>query len=404
MEALASREAGAQEVADRVGSSRCTLYRWKRELMPEEERPVPDPKSAAPSGSPACGGPEPARAAQADIDALEARKAELKRELRDLELRRDVLEGTLELLGKGAGADPENELTNREKTRLVESLRGRWGLCELLRAVGLARSSHQYQLAAMTRPDGDAETRELVCGVFDASDGTYGRRRIRDELVARGHAVGERRVARIMGEEGLVARGKARPKRHYSSYVGEVSEHPGNRVGRDFSAGLPNFLWLTDVTMFSIPAGRLYLSPVLDCFDGSIVSWTVSRAPTADMANSMLSAALATTTEEERRRLVIHSDCGCHYRWPGWISICEGAGISRSMSRKGCSPDNSRMEGFFGTMKCEMFHGRDWSGVTLDELERRINEYIGWHNAKRIKRSLGGMSPLRFRETLGLAA
>lgn len=51
-----------------------------------------------------------------------------------------------------------------------------------------------------------------------------------------------------------------------------------------------------------------------------------------------------THTDRERRHLVIHSDCGCHYRWPEWIGICEEAGIARSMSRKGCSPDNSRME------------------------------------------------------------
>ena len=73
------------------------------------------------------------------------------------------------------------------------------------------------------------------------------------------------------------------------------------------------------------------------------------------------------------------------------------------MSRKGCSPDNSRMEGFFGTMKTEMFHGRDWSGVTLEELASRIDAYIERHNTERIKRSLGGMSPLQFRRSLDLA-
>lgn len=404
VEALASRDGSAQEVADQVGSSRRAPCKWKRELLPEEGCPMPDPKTAVPGGPPAGGGPGPTHAAQAETDSLEARGAEPGREVRDLEPERDVPEGALGLLGKGAGADPANEPANREKAQLVESLRGRWGLCELLRAVGLARSSHQYQLAAMARPDGDAGTRELVCGVFDASDGTYGRRRIHDELAAQGHAVGERRIARIMAEEGLVARGRAKRRPRHGSYAGEVSEHPGNRVGHDFSAGLPNFLWPADVTMFSIPAGRPCPGPVLDCFDGSIVSWTVSRAPTAEMANSMLRAALAATTEEERRWLVIHSDCGCHYRWPEWISACEGAGISRSMSRKGRSPDNSRMEGFFGTMKTEMFLGRDWAGVTLDELEARIDDYIEWHNAGRIKRSLGGMSPLRFRESLGLAA
>ena len=86
------------------------------------------------------------------------------------------------------------------------------------------------------------------------------------------------------------------------------------------------------------------------------------------------------------------------------MGICEEAGIARSMSRKGCSPDNSRMEGFFGTMKIEMFHGRDWAGVALDELGRRIDAYIESHNTAGIKRSLGSMSPLQYRRSLGLAA
>ena len=314
------------------------------------------------------------------------------------------MEGALRILGKGQGADPRNELTNKEKTALINELRPRWKLSRLLSALDMARSSYQYQQGALRAPDRDEEARRRISEVFDASDGTYGRRRIHDELKDRGTTIAEHRIARIMAEEGLEARGKTRPKRRYNSYVGEVTEHPGNKVKQDFAAGLPNFLWLTDVTQFSIPAGKLYLSPVLDCFDGSIVSWTTSTSPNAEMANSMLMAALATTTDEERRHLVIHSDCGCHYRWPGWISICEEAGIVRSMSRKGCSPDNSRMEGFFGTMKNEMFYGRDWTGVSLDELRRKIDDYMEWCNAKRIKRSLGSMSPLQYRRSLGLAA
>lgn len=158
------------------------------------------------------------------------------------------------------------------------------------------------------------------------------------------------------------------------------------------------------MTQFSIPAGKPYLSPVLDCFDGAIVSWTTSTSPNAEMADSMLRAALDAATDRERRHLVIHSGCGCHHRWPEWIGICEEAGTARSMSRKGCSPDSSRMGGFFGTMKTEMFHGGDWAGVTLDELGKRIDACIERHNTTRIKRSLGSMSPLQYRRSLGQAS
>lgn len=396
--ALASRASSAQEVADLVGCTRSALYKWKRELL-REEPPMSEDRPSKPART---RGRSPAT--QADIAALEARKAELEAELEELELRRDIMEGALEILGKGTGADPANELTNREKTLLIEPLRPKWRLCKLLSALGMARSSHQYQQGALRAPDRDEEARRRISEVFDANDGIYGRRRIHDELKARGKTIGERRIARIMAEEGLEARGRTKPKRRYSSYAGEVTEHPGNKVRQDFTAGLPNFLWLTDVTQFSVPAGKPCLSPVLDCFDGSIVSWTTSTSPNAEIANSMLEAAIRLTEPGERAHLVVHSDCGCHYRWPGWISICEEAGIIRSMSRKGSSPDNYRMEGFFGTMKNEMFYGRDWEGVSLEELGKRIDDYIEWYNTKRIRRSLGSMSPLAYRQSLALAA
>ena len=173
---------------------------------------------------------------------------------------------------------------------------------------------------------------------------------------------------------------------------------------QDFTAGLPNFVWLTDVTQFLISADKLYFCSALDCFDGSIVSWTTSAFSNAETASSMLQAAIRLTRPSERAHLIIHSDCKCHYRWDGWISICKEADITRSMSRKGCLPDNSCREGFFGTMKNEMFYGRDWEGASLDELRQKIDGYIEWYNTKRIKHSLGSMSPLAYRQSLALAA
>lgn len=74
------------------------------------------------------------------------------------------------------------------------------------------------------------------------------------------------------------------------------------------------------------------------------------------------------------------------------------------MSRKGCSPDTSAMEGFFGRLKVELFYGRDWSGWSVGEFMDALDDYIRWCNEDRIKTSLGGMSPVRYRRSLGLAA
>ena len=156
-----------------------------------------------------------------------------------------------------------------------------------------------------------------------------------------GAAIGEWTVRSIMEEENLVARA-ARKKRRYSSYEGEISEAPENLLRDDrgrhhFRSNKPNELWITDVTEFRIPAGKVYLSPIVDCFDGMPLSWSISTSPDAEMANSSLLGACKWLGEGDHPK--IHSDRGCHYRWPGWIRICDENGLVRSMSRKGCSPD-----------------------------------------------------------------
>lgn len=120
------------------------------------------------------------------------------------------------------------------------------------------------------------------------------------------------------------------------------------------------------------------------------------------MANTMLEEACGTLGPGEVP--VIHSDRGCHYRWPGWLEICKRHGLERSMSRKGGSPDNSAMEGFFGRLKNESFYGRDREGVSLEDFASRLDDCMRYYRCERIKRSLGWMSPSQYRKSLGLAA
>src|SRR5690554_7095316 len=114
----------------------------------------------------------------------------------------------------------------------------------------------------------------------------------------------------------------------------------------------------------------------------------------------MLDGGIACLRPEEHP--IVHTDRGCHYRWPGWISRIEAANLTRSMSKKGCSPDNAACEGFFGTVKSEMFYTRSWDGVSVEEFVTELDSYIRWSNVERIKLSLGGKSPIAYRESLGL--
>lgn len=286
---------------------------------------------------------------------------------------------------------------------MISSLRPKWKLKDLLALTRMAKSSYEYAAAALARPESAerAGARAAVVRAFGDSGGAYGYRRIAAQT-----GVGEWTVRAIMGEESLVARA-AKKKRRYSSYRGEVSEAPDNllrdeRGKHHFRADAPNELWVTDVTEFRIPAGKSYLSPVIDCFDGMPISWAISTSPSAEMANSSLLGACSQLKEGEHP--TGHSDRGCHYRWPGWIGICDEHGIVRSMSRKGCSPDNARAEGFFGRLKIEFFYGRDWSGVALDEFADMLDAYLRWYRDVRLKSDLGYKSPMQYRRDLGLIA
>lgn len=369
-------------VAAHLGVHPSSVYYWKKRLLGEEAPLKMRPKKKGMS-----------------VEELEAYREALESDIARLELKRDILEGTAKLLGKDRSVDPYR-LTNREKTILIDSLRPTHRLKELLCALDMAKSSYLYQRARLHAPDKYADLRIRISEIFHDADARYGYRRIHVLLREEGRCVSEKVVCRIMRQEGLEA--KRSKKRNYSSYAGEISQAPDNLVQRDFHAQAPNMLWLTDLTEFKVGRKKVYLSPIVDCFDGMVVSWTASTSPNAELVNSMLDAAAATLKEGEHP--ISHSDRGCHYRWPGWLKRCERYGIVRSMSQKGCSPDNSAMEGFFGRLKVEFFYGRDWSKHSTDEFIDELGEYIRWYNEDRVKVSLGGMSPKRYRESLGLAA
>lgn len=227
---------------------------------------------------------------------------------------------------------------------MEEVLRAEYELCEILPVAGMAKSSYEYARNAQAKGETEerAAARKAVVEAFEASGGTYGYRRITAVV-----DVGEWTVRDIMRNEVLVARA-AKKKRRYSSYEGEISEAPPNLLRDEkekhhFGADKPNELWITDVTEFRIAAGKVYLSPIVDCFDGMPLSWSISTSPDAEMANSSLIGACGWLNEGDHP--TVYSDRGGHYRWPGWIEICEENGLFRSMSRKGCSPRQREVRG-----------------------------------------------------------
>jgi transposase InsO family protein/transposase-like protein len=383
--AFCERETTTREAAALQGADRMTLYNWRRELLGEDASSIMDD---------ICNEQMPD-----EIEGLKEQLAAVNVELYHAKLELALRKGAIELVKKDPGADLE-KLTNREKAILIDALRPEVPLNDLLLCLHMAKSSYFYQKDAIAAPDKYAELRVAVRKGFEASDSVYGYRRIHGRIARGGIVVSEKVVRKIMAEENLTVIKKT--TRRYSSYKGEISLEVPNVIERDFHADNPNEKWLTDLTEFHIPAGKAYLSPIIDCFDGMAVSWTIGTSPNAELVNTMLDGGIS--TPGGGRHPLIHSDRGCHYRWPGWIERMDGAGLVRSMSKKGCSPDNSACEGFFGRLKNEFFYGRSWQGVSIDEFIARLDAFMHWYNEVRIKQSLGYLSPVEHRQSLGLAA
>ena len=108
--------------------------------------------------------------------------------------------------------------------------------------------------------------RQSLTEIFESNHRCYGYRRLQASLTRQQGQISEKVVQRLMKQESLVV---AKPKRRrYASYLGEISPAPENIINRDFHADGPNMLRVTDLTEFSIPAGKAYLSPLIDCYDG----------------------------------------------------------------------------------------------------------------------------------------
>ena len=289
-------------------------------------------------------------------------------------------------------------MTNNEKAQVIDALRKKYELYELLGQLKLSRSSYYYAINHRHNGDKYGDLREKVIDIFNESNAAYGYRRIHAEIRKTYGKVSEKIIRCIMRDEKLKV--ICVRMRRYSSYEGEITPAVPNLVDRNFHAEAPNQLIVTDITEFHIPSGKVYLSPAIDCFDGMPVAWTIGRSPTAELTNTMLDSVISQLKPWERP--IIHSDRGGHYRWPDWIKKIEEAGLTRSMSKKGCCADNSACEGFFGHLKTEMFYGRQWDDVSLEEFIKKVNKYIIWYREKRIKETLGYMSPIEYRRSKGL--
>ena len=179
----------------------------------------------------------------------------------------------------------------------------------------------------------------------------------------------------------------------YRSYKGEIGKIADNIIRRDFSSNEPLKKLVTDVTEFRVNDEKVYLSPILDLFNGEIIAYDVAMH--ANFAQTMRMIDKAFRIIPDNSGAILHSDQGWQYQMKQYQERLKEKGIPQSMSRKGNCLDNSVMENFFGILKKEMFYGRKFNSAT--QLINEINDYIYYYNNHRIKMKLKGLSPVEYR-------
>jgi len=254
----------------------------------------------------------------------------------------------------------------------------------------MARSSFYYHLKKLQQPDKYEEEKEVIREIFHHHKGRYGYRRVCLELAHRGYHMNHKVVLRLMKECGVQCR--LRMKK-YSSYRGERGKGAPNILAREFYTDSPNSKWATDVTEFRLSGGKLYLSPIIDLYNGEIICYNLSRRADFKQTMNMLNKALRKVPIPDK--LILHSDQGWQYRMSGYCRRLEKKGIRQSMSEKGNPLDNAVMENFFGILKSELFYAKEFESLT--HLEKEIREYIKYYNNERIKLRLNGLSPIQYR-------
>ncbi|MFJ3395284.1 IS3 family transposase [Leifsonia aquatica] len=293
-----------------------------------------------------------------------------------------------------AHLDPS--LSTDLKGQIVQSLSGTHPVTSLLRALRLPRSTYYYRRSRPTRIDRYEEVRPLVRTEFAAAYNAYGYRRLRTQLQRRhGVAISGKTMRRLMCEEGCHCTVRKRRRRPRPRPVNSSTVFAPNRLQRDFSADEPGQKWVTDVTQFIVAGKRLFLSPLLDLYNGEVISYRFGDEPNMPMVLGMVRDAAALVRPS---LTTLHSDRGWQYQHQSFRAELDRNHILQSMSRSGNCHDNAVAENFFSHFKQEFLRGRHTRDIA--QLASEIDTYLNWYNLKRINTRANGNSPVDYRLAL----
>ncbi|MFD1706083.1 IS3 family transposase [Siminovitchia sediminis] len=239
-------------------------------------------------------------------------------------------------------------LPRKAQTKLAFELKEEgFRLKDILLVVGIPEATYHYHVKNFGKEDSDAEIKELIRHQFKQFHERYRYKRITKELKKLGHCVNHKKVYRLAYAGIKLKCVKFMQKsRKYNSYKGKVGKVAKNLISRRFNTPIPLQKLVTDITEFKcLGEEKLYLNPILDLYNGEIISFGIKKRTTLDLVMEPLDETIEIIKNHATYRTDVHSDQGWHYQHKQWVKTLKKNKIFQSMSRKALR--RQRLDGEF---------------------------------------------------------
>ena len=256
----------------------------------------------------------------------------------------------------------------------------------------MSKSTYHYQCNKKKSVKYESLKSEIL-NIYIINKCRYGYRRITIVLKKNGYSINHKTVYKLMKEMNLIGI-RCKKGKKYNSYKGTIGRVAPNIINRNFKSNRPYEKMFTDVTEFKIGEEKVYLSPVIDAFNGEVLAYQISKTGDLRLVLDMMNKLYEILPKNINYIQYIHSDQGFQYQNICFVNSLKEHNIIQSMSRKATCLDNCIAEGFFGKLKNEFFYQEKFENVT--DFVNKLEEYIYYYNNERIKTALN-MSPVEYR-------